>query len=173
MDILKTATDWARAEAFSSAFFMLFGVLFLFSSISLWHFGKTEISKSYIIPTLIVGCLLLVIGGGLFTNNIMRLKKFEHTYSNDKQAFVESELTRTEKTVREYKTVLKVVPAIIILCALLIIFRDESSWRASSIVTIAMMTVILLIDTAAKNRIEDYNRKLLSAIEELPSHIKK
>ena len=29
MDILKTATDWARTEVFSTSFFIVFGIIFL------------------------------------------------------------------------------------------------------------------------------------------------
>ena len=30
MDILKASTDWAKAELFSTPFFILFGVLFMY-----------------------------------------------------------------------------------------------------------------------------------------------
>lgn len=163
MEILKTATDWARAEVFSSSFFILFGIMFMVASIGFWYLGKTEISKSYITPMLVAGSLLLIIGGGLFFANKMRITNFETAYNNDAQAFVISELDRAERTMGEYRTIVfKVIPLIIIVCTLLIIFFDKPVWRASSITTIAMMVVILLVDGTAKDRIEVYKKQLIS-----------
>jgi hypothetical protein len=66
MDILKTATDWAKAEVFSIAFFILFGIGFVAAGIGFWQLGKTDLARAYIIPTLVAGALLLIIGFGLF-----------------------------------------------------------------------------------------------------------
>lgn len=62
MDILKMATDWAKGEIFSSAFFIIAGVLFVAASIGFWQLGKTDMAKAYIIPTLVAGALLMIIG---------------------------------------------------------------------------------------------------------------
>jgi len=47
MDILKAATEWARAELVSTPFFMLFGVLFMATSVGFWQLGKTEMARAY------------------------------------------------------------------------------------------------------------------------------
>ena len=70
MDILKTATEWAKAELFSTPFFILFGVLFIAASFGFWQLGKTDMAKAYIIPLLIAGALLMTIGFGLFLSDI-------------------------------------------------------------------------------------------------------
>ncbi|BAO77703.1 hypothetical protein [Winogradskyella sp. PG-2] len=69
MDILKLATEWTKAEVFSTRFFILFAILFLIASIGFWQLGKTETARAYIIPTLIAGLLLMTIGLGLFYTN--------------------------------------------------------------------------------------------------------
>lgn len=161
MDILRTATDWAKAEVFSSSFFILFGIVFVLASIGFWQLGKTDMAKAYIIPTLVAGALLLIIGLGLFFTNKSRITEFETAYNNDASAFVESEIARAERTLEEYKTIVfKAIPFIIVLAALLIVFVDKPVWRASAIITIAMMAVILLVDGTAKARIEAYNAQL-------------
>ncbi len=163
MDILKTATDWAKAEVFSTQFFILFGFLFVLASIGFWQLGKTDMAKAYIIPTLVAGALLLIIGLGLFFTNKARITQFEMAYNSDKLAFVESELVRAEATLKEYQTVVfKAIPLIIAVCALVIVFVDKPVWRASMITTIAMLVVILLIDGTAHARIDDYNQQLMS-----------
>ena len=62
MELLKLATEWAKAEVFSTRFFILFGLLFIAASFGFLKLGKTDLAKAYIIPMLIAGILLLIIG---------------------------------------------------------------------------------------------------------------
>ncbi|MEP0006838.1 MAG: hypothetical protein ABJ387_14160 [Balneola sp.] len=161
MDILRTATDWAKAEVFSTSFFIVFGVIFVLASIGFWQLAKTDVAKAYIIPTLVAGSLLLIIGLGLFFTNKSRITQFETAYNKDATAFVESEVARVESTLKEYQTIVfKAIPFIIVVAALLIVFIDKPVWRASAITTIAMLVVILLIDGTAKARIDVYSEQL-------------
>lgn len=168
MNILKTATDWAKAELFSTPFFIFFGIAFILASIGFWQLGKTDLAKVYSIPTLVAGVLLMIIGLGLFFTNKSRIIQFEIAYNSDKLAFVESELERAEATLKEYQTIVfKAIPLIIAICAIMIIFVSTPIWRASMITTIAMLTVILLIDGTAYARIDAYNQELRLAKKEL------
>lgn len=161
MDILKAATDWAKAEVFSTSFFILFGVVFILASIGFWQLAKTDLAKAYIIPTLVAGSLLLIIGLGLVFTNKSRITQFETDYNKDATAFVEAEVTRVKSTLKEYQTIVfKAIPFIIVVAALLIVFIDKPVWRASAITTIAMLVIILLIDGTAKARIDAYNEQL-------------
>lgn len=163
MDILKLATDWARAEIFSSTFFIIFGVVFVLAGVWFWQLWKTQIAKAYLLPTLIAGGLLLIIGIGIFFTNKTRTTSFVSDYNNNASAFVESEIVRTEKSLNEYIVIVfKVIPLIILLCALGIVFIDKPTWRASMITIIAMMVVILLVDSNANARLEVYNEQLQS-----------
>ncbi len=161
MDILKTATDWAKAEVFSTSFFILFGVVFVLASIGFWQLAKTDMAKAYVIPTLFAGSLLLIIGLGLVFTNKSRITQFETAYNKDATTFVESEIARVESTLKEYQTIVfKAIPFIIVVAALLIFFIDKPVWRASAITAIAMLVVILLIDGTAKARIDAYSEQL-------------
>ncbi|MEM8529135.1 MAG: hypothetical protein AAF806_22680 [Bacteroidota bacterium] len=167
MDIIKASTDWAKSELFSTPFFVLFGVLFIVASIGFWQLGKTEMARAYIIPTLVAGVLLTIIGLGLFFTNKSRLANFPVAYEQDASAFVESELARAEATLKEYKTIVfTAIPIIIAVCAIGIMFFDTPIWRASLITTIAMLVVILLIDGTAYARIDAYNQQLISVEKE-------
>ncbi|WP_298883872.1 hypothetical protein [uncultured Polaribacter sp.] len=161
MNILNTATDWAKAELFSTPFFILFGVAFMAASLGFWQLGKTVIARAYIVPTLVAGGLLLIIGLGLFFTNKARITEFEIAYNKNKSEFIKSEIERSESTLKEYNTVVfKAIPIIIIVAALFIIFIDKPIWRAISITTIAMMIVILLVDGTAYARIKNYKEQL-------------
>ncbi|SNR54699.1 hypothetical protein SAMN04488009_2306 [Maribacter sedimenticola] len=160
MEILKLATEWAKAEVFSTRFFIIFAILFLLASIGFWQLGKTDLAKAYIIPTLVAGILLITIGLGLFYTNKSRINQFEKAFNADAPAFYQSEIERTESTLKEYTVVFKVIPILIIIAALLILFIQTPTWRAISITTIAMLTVIILVDGTAYSRIEAYHTAL-------------
>ncbi len=167
MDILKVATDWVKAELFSTPFFILFGVLFVITSFGFRNLGKTEMAKAYIIPTLVAGVLLMIIGLGLFFTNKSRLSHFPNAYQQDASVFIKSELTRAEATLKEYRTIVfTIIPIIIAICAICIIFFHTPVWRASLITAIAMLVVILLIDGTAYMRVDVYHQQLLSVEKE-------
>ena len=162
MELLKLATDWAKSEVFSTRFFILFALAFIAASIVFWQLGKTDLAKAYVTPTLVAGTLLLIIGIGLQYTNVQRVKQFEQDYNTDATAFYQSEMERTECTLKEYGVVFKVIPILIIIAALLILFIHTPTWRAISITSIAMLTVILLVDGTAHSRIEVYQKELKS-----------
>lgn len=162
MDLLYLATDWAKAEVFSTRFFIIFAILFLLASFGFWQLGKTDLAKAYIIPTLVAGLLLMTIGLGLFFTNKSRITQFEEEFKADIPSFYQSELQRTESTLKEYTIVFKVIPLLIIVAALLILFIYTPTWRAISITSIAMLIVILLIDGTAYSRMEVYHAELKS-----------
>lgn len=161
MEIVKLATDWAKAEVFSTRFFILFGLFFLIASIGFWQLGKTTIAKAYGIPTLIAGILLMIIGLGLLYTNKSRIVEFEKAANENPSAFVQVEFDRIDKTINEYNTIVfKIIPFIIAVAALSIVFVDKPLWRASAITTIAMMVIILLVDGTAYGRIKLYKQQL-------------
>ena len=168
MDILKAATDWAKAELVSTPFFVLAGLVFLAISLGFWQVGKTDLAKAYIFPTLVAGTLLVIIGAGLFFTNKSRITQFEKAYQENVVAFVESELERAEATLKEYKNVVFTgIPIIIAICAAVLFLVNASLWRATMITTIAMLSVILLIDGLAHARINNYYQQLVQAKQEI------
>lgn len=161
MEILKLSTEWAKAEVFSARFFIFFAILFLTGSIGFWQLGKTEMAKAYIIPTLVAGLLLMAVGVGIFIANKSRVTSFAEAHQANPTEFIQSEISRTEKSIGEYRTIVfKVIPFIIVAAALLIVFVDKPIWRATAITTIAMMVVILLVDSNANARIDTYHEQL-------------
>lgn len=166
MDLLRIATEWAKAEVFSTRFFIFFAILFILASVGFWQLGKTDLAKAYIAPTLVAGLLLLTIGIGLFYTNKSRIAQFEKAYTANPEAFYQSEIQRAESTLKEYTIVFKVIPMLIIVAALLILFVNSPTWRAIGITTIAMLVVILLVDGTAHSRIESYHKELkLSTVD--------
>lgn len=168
MDILTAAIDWAKAELVSTPFFILFGILFIVASWWFWQRWKTDLARAYIVPTLVAWILLTIIGCGLFFTNKMRVSQFQTAYHADEGSFLSAEIERTESTLKEYTNVVfTAIPIIIAICAIVIAFVSSPVWKASMIITIAMLVVILLIDGIAYARIDNYNKLLLLREQEL------
>lgn len=160
MEVLKLATEWAKDEVFSTRFFIYFAIGFLIASAGFWQLGKTDLAKAYIIPTLVAGILLLIIGSGLNYTNILRVKQFKKDFNSNAPAFYQSEIARSESTLKEYTVVFKVIPILIILAALVLQFFNTPVWRAISITFIAMLTIILLVDGTAHARLDSYHKEI-------------
>ena len=161
MDILKASIDWARAELYSTSFFILFGIIFLFACLGFWQLGKTELAKAYIVPTMIAGVLLIIIGIGLFYTNKVRITQFQSEFQDDQYLFVQTELERVNNTLNEYDLIVfTIIPIMIMICSVGLVFINQPSWRASLIISIAMLIIILLIDGTAQSRIVIYQKNL-------------
>lgn len=163
MDILKTSTDWARAELLSNGLFALFGVMFLVASLLFWSKGETDIAKAFVFPMLAAGVLMLVLGGGLFYGTWKSLARFPTNFADDDARFVALEVERVDRTIAQYGTaVFNVMPLMISVAALLIIFVHSPGWRAAFITAIIFLSLIMLIDSNANARLEGYKTKLVS-----------
>ncbi len=161
MDILKAASVWAKAEVVSSIFFMLFGIVYLLATFGLWQWGNTPLTKALIIPMLVAGGLLLAAGISFYISNKSMPKRFETEYNTKPCAIIQSEIARTEKTIKTYKNVaLKVFPAIIVIAVLLSIFISKPTVRAISIAIIAFLSVLVLLDSQALKRMKTYHYQL-------------
>ncbi len=162
MDILKVSTDWARAEVFSSKIVLLLSLLFFLAAFGFWQLGKTDMAKAFGWPMLVSGILLVAVSAGLYFANKPRIIQFETTYNTDAKAFVKTETERTAKSQHDLALVFKVLPLIIIAAALLIIFINTPLWRAIGITTIALMTILMFIDSNTNARNTAYHQRLLT-----------
>lgn len=166
MEILKSAVDWAKAEMLSSSFFVLFGLSFLAGGLGFYYLGKTEIARAYIIPLFVAGALVLIIGLGIFFQSYARVSSFPLAFNADAAGFIEAQLQDANKVLGQYRTaIFLVIPLIIAASAVLMIVLDGPMWRASFVTTIAMMSVLLLVDTNANARLEAFKTKLIEARE--------
>ena len=162
MDILKLSTDWAKAEVFSAKVSLLLSLLLFLAVLGFWQFGKTAMAKAFVWPMLIAGVLIAAVAAGLYFANKPRIVQFEIAYNTNAKAFVQTETARTAKSQNDLALVFKVLPLIIIATALLIIFVNAPLWRAIAITTIALMTILMFIDSNTGARNTAYHQTLLA-----------
>ncbi len=160
MDILKLSTDWAKAEVFSAKIVLLLSLLFFLSSFGFAQLGKTPMAKAFAWPMLVAGVLLVAVSAGLYFANKPRITQFESAYNSDAAAFVRKEAGRTAKSQNDLALVFKVLPLIIIGAALLIMFVNTPLWRAIGVTAIALMTILMFIDSNTDARNTAYHQHL-------------
>jgi len=166
MDIIKLSTDWAKAEVFSAKMILLFSLLFFLASIGFWQLGKTVVAKSFVWPLMVVGVLMIVIAAGLYFTNKPRISSFETAYKYNRGEFIQSEIARTAKSQKDLATIVfKVLPAIIIVAALLIMAISTPQWRAIGITIIVFMSCLMILDSNTAARNADYHQQLLNSKE--------
>ena len=47
MELLNLTTEWAKAEVFSTRFFIFFAIGFLIASVGFWQLGKTLLTQQH------------------------------------------------------------------------------------------------------------------------------
>ena len=163
MDILKIATDWAKIELISNAVFVLASIIFLSVSFALQTYARESHFSTYSLPFLIAAILLLILGAGLLFStwhNSTNLQ-FQFQFQQDRALFIQDELTRAEKTISQYKlAVYMIFPALglISFCVLLVFQNDQV--RASALTSVIVLLILIIVDTAAKERLVKYTKDL-------------
>jgi hypothetical protein len=161
MDIIKLSTDWAKAEVFSGKIVWLFSILYLVTAIGFWYFGRSAMAKAFIWPLLIAGIFLVSVGAGLFFTNKPRIGQFQKEYYQNAGAFIGKELKRTAESEKQLKLVFKILPAIVIAGALIIVFLPGSvHWRAIGIILVATCGFLMVVDSNTGYRNTIYHSQL-------------
>lgn len=162
MDILKSAGDWAKVEMMSNGVFIVAGALFLASSLMFWQMGRTDTARGFVIPFLVAGGLLLILGGGLMFGTWQGLSGASAAVAQDRAAFAASEMARVEATMAQYSiAVFKVMPGLIAVAALVFLGVQGAVWRASMVTVMAVLCVIMIVDSNAYARLATYRLQLL------------
>jgi ABC-2 type transport system permease protein len=169
MDIIRLSTDWARAEVFSAKMVWLTSLIVVATSCGFAYFGKTAMARAYIWPNLVAGIFLIAIGIGLYLANNPRIAGFESEYKASPETFVRYEIARAQKSKKELTIVLKVLPSIILLAALLVILVANPIWRAIGITLVALSVILSIVDSNTDARNSEYLQQLEN-YEQNPSY---
>jgi hypothetical protein len=166
MDLLKLSTDWAKAEVFSAKIVWLFSIITLLTAAGFFYWGKTAMARAFVWPMLIAGILLVAVGAGLFFTNRPRIAQFEQLYQANPQAFMQQELQRTAKSQGELSLVFRILPALLILAAMLILLAPSPAWRSIAITLALFATVLMAIDSHTDARNTMYHAQLKKMVDE-------
>ena len=160
MDIIKLSTDWAKAEVFSAKIVWLFSAIEIMAALGFWYWGRTAMAKAFVWPLLLAGLLLVAVGAGLYFANKPRIERFEKEYHQNPDVFIKAELQRTAESQRQLALVFRILPAIIIIAALIIFFLPMFPWRAIAVTIIMIATFLMIVDSNTEARNTAYHDQL-------------
>jgi ABC-2 type transport system permease protein len=161
MDIIKLSTDWARSEVFSAKVVWLFSAVEVLTAIGFWYWGRTAMARIFPWPLLIMGLFLVAVGTGLYGANNPRIARFESEAQLNPKAFLDAEILRTAKSQQDLAMVFKILPAIIIVAAVVIILVPGTAWRAISVTIVLTAAFLMVVDSNTAARNDDYHTELI------------
>lgn len=160
-DIVKLSTDWAKAEVISGKMVLLFSAIYIVTAIGFWYLGRTAMAKAFVWPFLVAGIFLIAVGAGLFFANQPRIARFEKEYHQNPETFVQQEIQRTAESQKQLTLVFRILPAIIIIAAIVILSLPGSqNWRAIGITLIATAAFLMVVDSNTDSRNTIYHSQL-------------
>ena len=165
MEIINYSIDWARGEVFSAKVIALISVFVLLCAAGFYFWGKTSMARAYWLPLALSGVFLVVVAGGLYYANQPRIASFQEQYRENPEQFVRSELERTAKSDSDLTMIVfRILPVIVIVCAIGAMFITQTQWRAWFIVLMMLGAFLMAVDSNTKARNAEYHEILLKYI---------
>ncbi|MBQ8050359.1 MAG: hypothetical protein IJ197_02125 [Bacteroidaceae bacterium] len=162
MDIINYSIDWVRGEVFAARVIALISVFVLLCAAGFYLWGKTSMARAYWLPLAVSGVFLVVVAGGLYYANHPRIEKFQEQYRENTELFVQGELERTAKSDRDLTLIVfRVLPILVMLCALGAMFITKTQGRAWFIVLMMLFAFLMAVDSNTRARNAEYHDILL------------
>ena len=161
MEIINYSIDWARGEVFSARVIALISVFVLLCAAGFYFWGKTSMARAYWLPLALSGVFLVVVAGGLYYANHPRIASFQEQYRENPELFVRGELERTAKSDSDLTMIVfRILPVIVIACAVGAMFITKTLWRAWFIVLMMLGAFLMAVDSNTRARNAEYHEIL-------------
>ena len=159
--MLQNTIDWYGGEILEAKFFIAFGVFLLCSTVLLYIYGNPSSAKALIIPLIVIGILIALLGFGGVYSNSHKIVEVEQSFKQNQKEFVEAEISRVEGL--NYYRPLSI--AISLLCFLFAIgilyFVKNIQWQAIAIALILFGSAFTTVNYFANERTITYYNKLI------------
>ena len=161
MEIINYSIDWARGEVFSARVIALISVFVLLCAAGFYFLGKTSMARAYWLPLALSGVFLVVVAGGLYYANHPRIASFQEQYRENPEQFVKNELERTSKSDSDLTMIVfRILPVLVIACAVGAMFITKTHWRAWFIVLMMLGAFLMAVDSNTRARNAEYHAML-------------
>ena len=119
-------------------------------------------ARAYWLPLALSGVFLVVVAGGLYYANHPRIASFQEQYRENPELFVKGELERTAKSDSDLTMIVfRILPVIVIVCAVGAMFITKTQWRAWFIVLMMLGAFLMAVDSNTRARNAEYHEILL------------
>ena len=113
-------------------------------------------AHAYIIPLLVTGLLLMILGSGLVVPNYFRLSNLPDTFQANATIFIANELACVDKNNARFV----IFQTIIIVCIVILMIMRTTIWQDSAISVISMLAILLFVYSNANARFGTYKAGL-------------
>ena len=161
MNFLQHTLDWYNGEAFEASLIGIFGVIVLIVALLFWKLGFTPNAKYLVIPLVVFGLLLSIMGTIGFISNKNKLTELKRTEIINEIEFIQSEAERVEGFQWLYTFTIILAAVSFFLAVCFFIFSNSKQLQAIGIVIILLGLTGLVIDYFSKERADFYYNKIL------------
>lgn len=165
MNIIEHSIAWAKGEQFEGMCIAVGGILSIVLAILLWKFGTTINAKSLVIPTLVFGLLLTLMGGFMIYSNGQRQHDFQQSYEKNSIEFTQQEKMRVEDFQFMYPTSLAISVVCFLTTLIAFVWSNNPNFQAIGIVLSVFGLSLIIIDFFSKERAAIYYEQILQNLQ--------
>lgn len=165
MEFIEHTIAWCRGEIFEGRMLALFGAVVVTLALLFWRFGSTPGARAMFVPLLVVGALALAVGITMSFNNQTRINTYSAAFSEDPEAFVQSERARTEAFIKWYPYTMYTFSVVILIGCAVFLWKPTPVGRAIGLATLVLGLSVLFLDHFSEERANDYHLQIMRALD--------
>lgn len=165
MNVIEYSIAWAKGEQFEGMCIAIAGVLSLFLAGLSWKYGTTINAKSLVLPTLVFGCLFILMGGYMIYSNGQRQTEFQQAYETNSEHFTIAEKKRVEDFQFMYPTSLAISAVCFLITLIAFTWGKNPTFHAIGIVLSVFGLSLIIIDYFSKERASMYYEQILQQLQ--------
>ncbi|MBT2560710.1 hypothetical protein J7E50_07675 [Pedobacter sp. ISL-68] len=159
--MMQETIIWYNGEIFEGRIIFGFGIVLVISAMLFHFYGNTPGARALLFPILVTGVLFFAIGAGMNFSNLVKVKKAEKIYNQDRSLFLKSEIERVEGFQFMYPLSIAICLGCFLVASGLLYFTKNINFHAIAISLIVLGAVLSLIDYFSKERANIYYGSLL------------
>ena len=165
MEIIDHAIAWCKGEIFEGRIILLSGLIVVVLAFLFYKLGTTPNAKAMLYPLLVLGIIFIGMGATMNYSNPNRITEFQEAYTENPEAFVQSEKERVEGFQYMYTFTLIIATVSFVFAALVFWFSHSPTLKAVAIAVTIFGISGLVIDHFSEERAAIYYQKIEEAIK--------
>ncbi|TDQ25753.1 hypothetical protein [Tenacibaculum caenipelagi] len=158
--MIKQTLNWYEGEIFEAKFILAFGIAIVIIAFLFRYFGNTPYAKALLIPLLVAGLIISLIGSLMLMSNQRKMETVEQNFMNDNEQFAKSEKQRVEDFQYLYPLSLGISVVCFFLTFIFLAFTKNMYLHASAIAIALFGLTFIIIDYFSKERANIYYEQI-------------
>ena len=165
MEFIEHSIAWCKGEIFEGRLILISGIVILILAFLFYKVGTTPNAKAMLYPLLVIAIMFVVIGVIMNYSNAKRITEFQKAFTENPEAFIQSEKERVEGFQYMY-TMTLIIATVSFAFALLVFWFSHSPLLKAVALAVAIFGISgLVIDHFSEERAAKYYQKIEKALE--------